>query len=380
VQFKNDRIYFRNFGIIERIKIWLRSKMMEPRFFFVVIDTTDSTTVRSLPRGIMNTYIIKALDENHARQIILRTMNPQVANQIQHSLYVYDLDMLMYNIDIAWQTKRALPLYSFMPMNGGRPARNISLPRRPIDMTPNEVTDVSSMVEAPTAQEQQPQQPAKPLNESAQAQAPVQQTPPAQPRPVQRQPINPNDARAVRTAAFQQNDYTPQGQVDDTLTSEQAQIVSALGAHPTRHGADEGANPRVNAATGQNLNQTRAIGPEGPTNQLSAEQLELIQKVGAVTEDTQVVGGNSEASIYEEAAGDAAWVPEDDLSQIEGDVLTAEQIAQMQEEFKQTVAETGIEVEDSKPQAANPDVSLRMGESNIDAGIKLKSQEGEING
>lgn len=340
---------------------------MEPQFFLVVIDTVESTTVRNLPKGIVNTYVVQAMDENHARQMVLRTMAPQIANQLIHSLYVYDLDAIMYNVEIAGQTGRSLPMFSFMPLNGARPPRALNLPTRPRDMTPEGVTDVTSTVSSPA---ELPQPDPVPMNESVAPQVPPQ------PHTVGRAPVNPHNKRDVRSAAFQQHDYQPQGQVNETLSEEQAQIVASLGVYPQRNGANEGVNNRINGAVGQNLNQSRVAGPGGPTNNLSPEQLALIQQVGADTmPDTTVT---EEAGLYEEdyAGADApAWEPDESVSQIDGEVISDEKIAQIQEEFQKVQEQTGIEVADSRPNAASADVSMQMGESNIDQGLQIRAEE-----
>ena len=368
MQHENNRIYFRNFGIIDRIKLWVRSKLMQTQFFFVVIDTVESVIVRSLPKGIMNTYIVKAVDENHASQIILRTMPPQIANQLIHSLYVYNLDDIMYNIDLAAESGRSLPMYSFMPLNGARPPRSLNLQKRPTDKK-SEVEETNTMVDNNIENANVPNE------ESKQEVLTETQAIPPQPKPVVNNPINPNNKRDVRSASFRQNDYEPQGKIDDTLNEEQAQIIASLGVHPQRNGADEGVNNRINGATGKNLNYTRTQGDMGPTNNLSPEQLELLKSVGADTMPGTTV--TEEPGLYDDVDESPAWEPDEAINQIDGEIISEEKIAEIQEEYKQMEEETGFKVPDSKPNASNTNVSMQMGESNIDGSLKVrKSEEG----
>ena len=333
---------------------------MEPRFFYVIIDTTHSATARNMARGILNTYIIKAYDENHAKQMVLRTMAPNIAMVVDSSVFVYDLDDIMYNIDLVFGNKNVLPMFSFIPMNGTRPQKVLNIKKRPVEA--NESTVVVPDEEKIITQEKQPK---------------VEVETKPKPHPQSKTvvpPKPPRNPREVRSNSFRQNDYEPMGQVDDKVDSEKASILAALGVHKSVDGSDEGHNPRINASTGRNLDQSIVRPTQGPKNSLTKEQLELLNSIGADT-------GGSEVTD-EPVNEDAAWVPDDDLNQIDGEVLTDDRLIEIQNEFKEVAEDTGVEIGESVPM---PDIdvsriSMGLSESNIDTHISSKKvdYEGEF--
>jgi hypothetical protein len=64
---------------------------------------------------------------------------------------------------------------------------------------------------------------------------------------------------------------------------------------------------------------------------------------------------------------DIGGVPVEDpsLMQIDGDLLTADQITALQEEFKQVASNLNVEIQDSVPQTEVPKVSIEIKERDI---------------
>lgn len=329
---------------------------MSTKFFYVIIDTTEATQVRTLPKSIINTYIVKALDETSAKNTVLRTFAPVIANQIQNSIYVYDLDSIMYNLDLAENSRNVLPLFSFMPLNGARPVRNLALQKRPAQTVQKEIIRESTVPQSRTEE-------ASNVNVQPKSQTP---TPPT----IITQQIDPKNSRQVRSAMFQQPDHDTQGQTSDKLSPEQARIVASLGAFPGQNGADEGVNKRINSSTGQNLNQTVQRPSQGPRNGLSQEQFDLLRKVGATpAEPVYVDQGESSEEV-------PAWAHDSSLEEVPADTpIGSNDLVRLQEEFRTVAEKTGFIPQDSKPGSEkDANVSFEL-KSNIELQLKEKANQ-----
>lgn len=322
---------------------------MHTKYYYIIIDTVEATTVRSLPKAIINTYIVKALDENSAKNLILRTFPPAIASQLQNSIYVYDLDTILYNLDLAENSKNVLPLFSFMPLNGARPIRSLSLNKRP-----QQTTQVETSKQV--------------VNEGANnvVVQPKSQTT-AQPVIVTQQ-IDPKNSRQVRSAMFQQPDHDSQGQTSDKLSPEQAKIIASLGAFPEQKGADEGVNKRINSSVGRNLNQTIQPNVQGPRNGLSQEQYELLRKVGASPSEPVYVDAEHQSEEV------PAWAKDSSLEELPSDTpIGTNDLVRLQEEFRTVAEQTGFIPLDSKPGSEkDANVSFEL-KSNIDLQLREKA-------
>lgn len=291
---------------------------MDKQIFMVVIDTTEERGQITLPKGIINTYLIKAVDENHAKQIILRTMIPQVARQLVNSLYVYPVQPLIDRINLADESSKTLPMFSFMPLNGARPPKVLMFQDDP----------------APKNQEEQP--PVENKNPIAKNQTVVTK------RTVVPPTIQPKNIRQVRSAGFQQPDYIEPPTTSNSLTPEQADIIKSLGVNPLQPGENEGANPRINSSVGKNLNLTRQVPTPSPINDLTPEQAAILKSVGAL--DTVA------ATITENVAYNSDEVLiEPDASLMEVPTESSFDITALQQEYQQIVSETGFAAPDSTP-------------------------------
>jgi hypothetical protein len=240
---------YRHFGIIDRIKLFIRKKLMSKKNYLVQVDTTESTTRNGLPPGILNSFIVRALDPFHAKQIVLRIYNRRVAEQIQTSLYVYELEDIMKNLATI-DEQNGVPLFSFMPLQGGRPPRQA-------DVT---TSSLGNNTIAPN-----------------QPEPPIQQQPPV--------------VRGSQSPRSQEFNNVDNGRPTTTnrLTPEQDDLVRRLGARPTPTGSDERVNTRVNAATGLTRNQSV----------VDAEQSEILARLGVNPNASEVVDPELEREIQQ---------------------------------------------------------------------------------
>lgn len=290
---------------------------MNKQTFLAVIDTTEERRPITVPKGIINTYIVKAVDENHARQIILRTMIPQIANQLVNHVYVYPIQPILDSIDYADESGKTLPMYSFMPLNGTRPPKVLLLP----DMRKQDQSISESNQKEPIKETQQTV-----IHKST-------VIPPV---------VQPRNVRQVRSVDFQRPEYENPPTTSNTLTPEQAQIIHSMGALPLANGADEGANPRINSSIGRNANLSRPQVTKGPTDSLTPEQAALLRSVG-VNETQPIL---VEEKVVYSTEGQLVE-PDPELSQIPRD--SGVDLNALQAEYREMVEKTGIEVPDSKP-------------------------------
>lgn len=296
---------------------------MNKQTFLAVIDTTEERRPINVPKGIINTYLVKAVDENHARQIILRTMIPQIANQLVNHVYVYPIQPILDSIDYADETGKTLPMFSFMPLNGTRPPKVLLLP------------DMRKQDQSAEKTEADPQEPTK---EPQPATVVPKRTviPPV---------VQPKNVRQVRSVDFQRPDYQNPPTTSNTLTPEQAQIIHSMGALPLANGSDEGANPRINSSIGRNANLSRPQVSRGPSDSLTPEQAALLRSVG-VNETQPILV--EEKVAYPRDGGSPLVEPDPELAAIPKDAGGVDLDA-LQAEYRDMVELTGMEVPDSKP-------------------------------
>lgn len=278
-------------GIIDRLKIWIRSKLMEKKNYLVVVDTTDAPTRVTLPKGILNTYIIRATDPMAAKKILMGMFPRGLADQLRTALYVYELESLLQALANEDELGR-LPLFSFNPLTGGRPARQTDV----------QLMSIGSQTLAP--------------NTSAPATAPEPVLVSKPQQQVQQQPVMPKTVtRGSRTQEFQQGPENLPA-TSNRLTAEQADLVKRLGAVPTPAGSNEAVNPRINAATGVN---------SIPGN-IAPDQAEILARLRVQLPQPEV-----DPALQREIAevGGAALIDED-LTRIDGHVLGEDDLRKLE--------------------------------------------------
>jgi hypothetical protein len=228
-----------------------------------------------------------------AKQTLLRVFSQHVRNQIQDSIYSYDLKEMSEQL-IKLEASKMLPLFSFLPLAGGRPQKQ---------------SDVASVSLG-----------GKTLEPNTQQQPVQQQTV---------QPVRQNmpNVSMPRNSEFQNYD---QGRPNTTnvLTQEQAALVQSIGAIPAFNGADEGTSARINASTGRNLNLRQNNAQPQTSNGISQEQAELLQKFSQNSKGPQImqedIAESREVGIVEDAS----------LTAIDNRVMSDADIAKLQEEIK----------------------------------------------
>jgi hypothetical protein len=222
--------------IIDRLKYWIKGKYMIKKNYLIVVDTTDAKTRVNINRGLLNTFVVRALDPIHAKKIAMGIFPKGVADQLADGLYVYELDQIAANIQ-SLDEQQKLPLFSFMPLNGSRPPKQNDV----------QITTLGNSTLAPNAGTHNAPNPRNPAAAGM---------------------------RGGRSQEFHDVERS-RPNTTDRLTKEQAALVSSLGALPSRSDSDEGVNLRVNASTGVNHNLT---GRNAQVN-LNQEQADLLARL-----------------------------------------------------------------------------------------------------
>ncbi len=303
----NKLVYFRKFGIIDRLKIWIRGKFMDKKLYMVVLDTTESTTRRTVGMGILNTYIVYAMDEMHARQIVLHIFTRPVAEQVRSSLYVYDLSA-MQPVLAEIDGKGGLPYFSFMPSNGMRPPKQSDVPN--VSTSSGNKTLEQSIV-------------------SQQREVPINKQPTVIPNsdPLQKIPVG-RMTNGSRSREFHEGD-DQRPLVSDDLSPEKSAIINRLGIVKNNEGSDEGVNNRINSSTGfnNNLTQQRSLPPT--QNSMVPDKAQILAKMGIGTPQ-EVPNQEFDADVMEVKT----TFIDPSLSEItDNKVLSEEDIKRMQSEL-----------------------------------------------
>lgn len=268
--------------------------------FLVIIDTTEATMLQTVGKGILNVHVIMSTDPVSAKQTFLRVFSPMVRNQIFNSIYVYDVDEMKESLAVTPSDR--LPLFSFLPLAGGRPPKQVdgqqlTLGNKTIE--PNVNTQVN----------QQPQV----------QQAPVQQH-------ATKPQINLNSiTNSPRSKEFQtyENDLPNSS---EALSSEQAKLIRNMGV--TRQDTnEEGSNLRVNSSVGRNMNLRQP--QQDPQVQMNQEQMAILSKIGAATQPTGIV---HEEDIE---SSEKVVVEDPSLTQVDGGVLSDIELQKLQDEIKE---------------------------------------------
>jgi hypothetical protein len=219
---------------------------MEKKNYLIVVDTTDAKTRVNLPRGLLNTYVVLALDPIHAKKVLLSMFPRSMADQLADALYVYDLEQVTTTLKAVDEQKQ-LPLFSFMPLSGGRPPKQSDV----------QLTQSGNQTLTP--------------NTTTSAQIPPQQPPRSQ-TPFRGQ-------RGGRSLEFQQTEEGNNPPTTNVLTKEQADLVNRFGITQAREGNDEGVNLRINSSTGVNQNLTPQKRTLDTPSDVTTEQAEILSRL-----------------------------------------------------------------------------------------------------
>jgi hypothetical protein len=280
---------------------------MGNRKYLVIVDTTYSPVPTQFPKAIIDVQIVSATDEQHARQIFLRGINQNLANQLQHNLYVLDLEMLTHDMDVVEQ-RGGTPVFKFVLPGNRRPPRSLSLEQRVIVQSGNQTLT-------------QP-------NDSHTVDQRSQMAPPPVEPPTANEVITQAN-KSLRSSQFQQKEYEART-TTSVLTEEQRRLISKLGADQRTEGANEAVVSKVNASAGINATLTPQHVDTYISNNVSPEQAAILAKLGASL-NTQIVHDPDLIAEIQETS----QVPIDpSLTELPGEQpLTAEQIAALQAEI-----------------------------------------------
>lgn len=267
---------------------------MTAKLFLVIIDTTEATMRQTVGMGILNVHGVMAENAISAKQTLLQVFTPQVRAQIQNSLYVYDMEE-MSKVLKTMPPGRLPPMFSFIPLTGGRPQRQSDTPQA-VSTTLGNQTQNPSTIPAVVAQKPQ---------------APQQQ----------QRPINPATVSNSRSREFQNFD-AGRPTTTNNLTPEQAAMIRGVGAGQRSEGADEGSNPRINASTGTNQNLRNVPEDLVRNNNLTQEQANLLRALassGPEIVEADVAAENPNVMVVEDTS----------LAEIDNKVLSDEDIAKL---------------------------------------------------
>lgn len=231
---------------------------MGTRKFMVVVDTTYSPVPTQFPKAIIDIQVLSATDEQHARQLFLRSIPENLANQLQHNLYIFDMEQMFHDMDVV-EEKGGSPAFKFVLPGNRRHPRSTSIEQRVTTNLGNQT--VTQPNDSQTVDQRNPQP-------APRAEAPAGNE------------VISQANKSVRSSEFQQKEYESRS-TPEVLNEEQASIISRMGASQRIEGSDEAVNGQVNTSTGMNASlrgqsQEATVGDE-----VSPEQAALLAKLGA---------------------------------------------------------------------------------------------------
>jgi len=224
---------------------------MEKINYLIVVDTTDAQTRVNLQRGILNAYIILALDPIHAKKLLLSQFPRGMADQLADALYVYDLADIGKNLE-AIDQRNIIPMFSFMPQTGGRPQKQSDV----------KLTQSGNQTLSPN--------PIMP----AQNNQPIQRTVPSS-----------SVTGGGRSQEFQRVD-SGRPPTSNVLTNEQAELIGKFGGNVENQDVDEGVNLRVNTSTGMNHNLNRQQNIDDGNTTININQAEILNRLNVKFSET----------------------------------------------------------------------------------------------
>jgi hypothetical protein len=303
-------VEIKKFGIIDKLKIWVRSKIMTKQLYIVQLDTTD-TNVRlvSVKKGLLNTYTVLATDEFDARQVVLRIYKKDVQDQIRGSMYVYPASEIQSNLERI-DTAGGLPFWSFLPLDGQRPPKQNDGTSNVSTNSGNKTLDPSI---APTPQPQQ--------------QRPRPQQQPQRPQQPNRVDVG-RVTKGSRNSEFHEGDES-RPSTPDNLSPDKAKLIRQLGVNKSSDVQDEGVNNRINSSTGVNQNLTRTRQAETTPNTMKPNQAQLLSKLGIAAPQNEL------DPIYDaDVAQPAEAFNDPSLSEIDNKVLSEADLKRMASELE----------------------------------------------
>jgi hypothetical protein len=275
---------------------------MSKKPFLVIIDTTEARMSQSgVGVGILNAHIILAETADQAKLTLLEMFRPNVKNAVRDYLYAYEVSDVEQNL-----IKYNQNIFSFIPLQGGRPPRQA--------FNAETFSKASNNVTLQPNQQQVQQQAPKP-----------QQT-------QQRVVANTNVPNDIRGRGFNNIEQSPP-EVKETVSAEQAQILTSLGVTPQRFGGDEGSLPRVNSSIGGNANLRNTIAPTRTSDVLTEDKASILRSVGVSL--AGIADGNGGTSVINEEQTEVPQVDKS-LTEVDSNILSDEEIARLKNEIKET--------------------------------------------
>ncbi|MFW6130262.1 MAG: hypothetical protein ACOC56_03685 [Atribacterota bacterium] len=283
---------------------------METRKYLLVVDTTYSPIQTQFPKAIIDVQIISATDEQHARQLFLRSIPERLAQQLQPNLYIFDLEVLFHDMDVAEQNG-ATPRFRFVLPNNNRPPKSMGIENRVSQSLGNET--ITQENDSQSVDNRNPQ-------------------PPPKPEPPQRNEVISQANKSVRSAEFQENEYTPRT-TSDKFSSEQMEVIQRMGAGQKLEGSDEAVNGQVNTATGMNNSLRQQPVESVVPDTINADQAKILNALGA-NQGTEIVDDPElRQELVESGHVEPKAVEDPTLAEVPNErPLTDEEIAQLQNE------------------------------------------------
>lgn len=290
---------------------------MENKKYLIVVDTVgnrEANTVLGV-NGMLDVQIISTTSEDIAIELFLKSQPPRHAAALRNSLYVYDLETVLGEID-AVDAAGGNGWFRFVQAGGRRPPKPVPLAQR---------VQVSASGETvTTAQDSQDMD-----NRSAQQ--------PPSPLPREREELVENVNKSPRNHEFRKQEET-MGTTSDKLTAEQAALVNSVGAGQTTQGMDENVNLRVNSAVGSNNVQAKPQQVE-TSNDVSSEGASILQSLGVdVPNDTIVNDPELNSEIAEMRGGTFEDPSLGEIPTSDG-ILDDAAIAALESEYKEAQGE-----------------------------------------
>lgn len=252
---------------------------MDKKLFLIVIDTTEAKVLRNMGRGILNVHIILASDEVEARQSFFKLFRKDVSDQLQYNIYVYELDDVKQNL-VKLDVDNILPVFSFIPLNGGRPAKQ----NVPVTNTPNQ----------------------------------------------QQNMVSPQNHTTTKLQEAQNIINREKSQNSTVISKEKMDLLKSVGAIPLPKDADDRYNPRLNTATGvsQNISQNAIQQNEIPAK-IDSNKMDLLKSVGVNLNEY-----NMNIDVVDENEKPILTPEEESRILNEAKVLSDEEIKQLEEQVK----------------------------------------------
>lgn len=283
---------------------------MGTRKYLLVVDTTYSPVQTQFPSAIIDVQILSATDEQHARQLFLRSIPERLAQQLQHNLYIFDLEVITHDMDVVEQ-KGGSPAFKFVLPNNRRPPKSMGLENRVSQSLGNET--ITQENDSQTVDNRNPQPPPQPI------------------QPAQNEVISQAN-KSIRSSEFQEKEYEART-TNDNFSSEQQEIINKMGAGQKMEGSDEAVNGQVNTATGMNNSlRQQPVEPQVP-NTVNPDQAKLLDALGVNGGPEVVDDPELKQELMESGHVEPQAVEDPSLAEVPNEQpLSDEEIARLQQE------------------------------------------------